>query len=207
MKNAATILGLVLALTRCASAPHTPDEPRAAVLAAESAEAMYRTGLEHARAHDYVRAEQYLAASQARGYPAAKVVPALVRVCLASARLRAALHYAEPFIEQNPDALGLRYVMSSVLLGLGQPDRARMELEAVLAQDPRHAPAHYLLAVTLRDDFEDSEGAAREFSAYLALAPNGVHAAEARASLDAHDTPKPADGRDEGAERPAPPFE
>ena len=190
MKNVATILGFVLAATRCASGAHTAHEPRAAAVAAQSAEAMYRTGLEQARAHDYVRAEQYLAASQARGYPAAKVVPALVRVCLASARLRAALHYAEPFIAENPDALGLRYVMSSVLLGLGQPDRARTELEAVIAQDPRHAPAHYLLAVTLRDDFEDSDGAAREFSAYLALAPNGAHAAEARLALAGQEEPE-----------------
>jgi tetratricopeptide (TPR) repeat protein len=129
------------------------------------------------------KAEQYLALAALRGYPEHLVLPRLLRICLASSRLRAALNHAEPYLIRHPDDWLLRYLVASIYVALEKPARARRELERVVVSNPRHAPAHYLLAIVLRDAFADPNAAARHFNRYLLLAPDGDHALESRAWL------------------------
>jgi hypothetical protein len=48
---------------------------------------------------------------------------------------------------------------------------------------PRHADAHYALAVLLRDELGNHSQADAHFRAYLELRPEGEHAEEASESL------------------------
>jgi tetratricopeptide (TPR) repeat protein len=158
-----------------------PGDPLAGVQAAE----LYRRGLALAGAGDFVRAEQYLTSAIARGFPEERALGPLLRVCVASSRLRAALGHAEPYLVRNPDAWPLRYVVASIYLGVGDVDRARDSLERVIADAPEQPDAHYLLGVVLRDEVGDRPGSARRFARYLELAPDGEHVAEVRAALRA----------------------
>lgn len=175
---------LVVALaTACAEAPAKPEgspgDPLKTVPAAE----LYRRGIALGEAGDLIRAEQYLAAAIDRGYPAEQALPPLMRVCLASSRLRAALGHAEPYLAQHPDAWSLRYLVASIQLGIGNVDDARVSLERVIVDAPEQPDAYYLLGVLLRDDVGDRTGAAQRFERYIQLAPKGEHASEARAAL------------------------
>jgi len=175
---------MVLALAAaCAEAPAkkegTPGDPLKSVPAAE----LYRRGIALGEAGDLIRAEQYLAAAIDRGYPAEKALPPLMRVCLASSRLRAALSHAEPYLEQHPDAWSLRYLVASIQMGIGNVDDARSSLERVIQDAPDQPDAYFLLGVLLRDDVGDRAAAAERFERYIELAPRGQHASEARAAL------------------------
>jgi tetratricopeptide (TPR) repeat protein len=129
---------------------------------------------------DWLRAEHYLAAAERRGAPVASVVPLLVRACVESSRLRAALDHAEPYLETHPDDAPLRFVVASLHKALGAPERAREELEAVIRLDPAHPGAEYALGELWARSLGDQDNAARHFDRYLELAPRGPHAAEAR---------------------------
>ncbi|MCS6799506.1 MAG: tetratricopeptide repeat protein [Myxococcota bacterium] len=146
---------------------------------------LLRRGVALASRGDLVRAEQYLVAAMQRGEPPERVLPVLLRVCIAASRLRAALDYATPHLERNPHDWALRLVVASIHLGLDRPQRARVELERVVAQVPDRPEGHYLLAVVLRDHAADLERARHHFERYLELAPQGPHAAEAVAAIQA----------------------
>jgi tetratricopeptide (TPR) repeat protein len=183
---------MLLALAAaCAEAPATPEgnpgDPLKSVPAAE----LYRRGIALGQAGDLIRAEQYLAAAIDRGYPAEQALPPLMRVCLASSRLRAALSHAEPYLEEHPDAWSLRYLVGSIQLGIGNVDDARVSLERVIRDAPDQPDAYFLLGVLLRDDVGDRTGAAERFERYIQLAPQGQHAGEARAALFALRQPAP----------------
>jgi tetratricopeptide (TPR) repeat protein len=182
----------LVAAPACSRTPRPAGPPPGDPLASVRASDLYRRGVALARAGDFVRAEQYLTTAIARGYPEARALPALLRVCVASSRLRAALGHAEPYRQRNPDAWSLRYLVASIYLGVGESDRARESLERVIADAPRQADPHYLLGIVLRDELGDRAEAARHFASYLALAPRGAHAAEVRAAVRAIDAEPPA---------------
>lgn len=148
-----------------------------------SAAELYALGVQLSQAGDSVRAEQYLAAALDRGYPEAQALPALISLCLRQSRLRSALLYGIPYLERHPDDVPLRYLLAAVLLGLVQPDRAYAELGQVLIRQPAHASALYLRAVTARDHLRDAAAARADFTRYLKVAPDGIHADEAQAFL------------------------
>ena len=154
-----------------------------------SAEELYRRGLIVARAGDYTRAEQYMAASMNRGHPPEVVLPSLLEICIESSRMVAALEYAEPYLEQHPSMWSLRLLTASIHMGLGHFDRARSELERVVRDAPEEAAqAHYFLGVIYRDELDDSDLSATHFAHYLALAPQGPHQEEARAGVPTEGT-------------------
>jgi tetratricopeptide (TPR) repeat protein len=163
-----------------------PGDPLGGVRAAE----LYKRGLAMAGGGDFVRAEQYLLSAVARGYPEDRVLPHLIRICVASSRLRSALRHAEPYLERNPDAWSLRYLVASLYLGVGDADRARESLEQVIADAPDQPDAYYLLGLVLRDEVGDRPAAAGRFARYLDLAPDGEHAAEVRAAVRALEAPR-----------------
>jgi tetratricopeptide (TPR) repeat protein len=147
------------------------------------AEQLYARGLALADQGEYVPAEHFLQAARARGYAEGSVVKQLVKVCLASSRFDSALGYAEPYVESHPEDWRLRQVVATIHFAKGDGPAARRELEEVLAREPAHPDGHYLLALVLRDDYGDPGTAKLSFERYLALAPRGSHAAEARAWL------------------------
>jgi tetratricopeptide (TPR) repeat protein len=144
---------------------------------------LFEAGLELARAQDYIRAEQYFAAALERGHPESEVIPHLVAVCVRSSRLSAALRYAEPYLQRHPDAWSLRLLVATIQMSLGEVRRARAEFEQLTVDRPEQPLPHYMLAVLLRDELGDHALAEVHFRRYLELAPEGEHAAEARAAI------------------------
>jgi tetratricopeptide (TPR) repeat protein len=154
-------------------ARHAQDEPKL------SAEQLYASGVALGKAGEHIRAEQYITAAIERGYAVDRATPELVRVCVAGSQLRTALRHAEPHLVRHPDDSGMRYLVASIHFGLEQPVRARQELVRLAELDPRHAGAHYLLGVLLRDEFGNPQQARDHFKRYLEIEPHGEHAPEA----------------------------
>jgi tetratricopeptide (TPR) repeat protein len=148
-----------------------------------SAETLFRRGVELQHLGDSTRAEQYLGAAIARGYPIAQAFPALLDVCLASDRFDTALRYARARLLQSPDDWSLRYLVATLELSAGHDDRALPELRRLIDEKPDRPEAHYLLAVVARDHLGNRTLAARSFGTYLGLDPVGAHASEAKAFL------------------------
>jgi tetratricopeptide (TPR) repeat protein len=175
---AAWLLGAASVISGCAST--TAKSPRTAD-GTYSANWSFAQGEAAAARGDTVRAEQYFALAEERGYDSHKVLARLLSVCLKSSRLRAALNHAEPYLQDHPEDHDLRYLVASIYAGLGEPEKARSELERLLRDDPEHADGQFLLA-TLEIDGEPASARAH-FREYLALAPHGDHAADVRGRL------------------------
>jgi predicted Zn-dependent protease len=138
---------LVASLALLACSCRAPEPARsAAEPAVEDPRRTFERGKELARLGDSLRAEQYLARALERGHHPPETLRWLIGVCVDGARLRAAIHYARPYIEAHPEALRLRYVVATLYLGLGQPLPARTELRDIVLRAPRWAEARALLA-------------------------------------------------------------
>jgi tetratricopeptide (TPR) repeat protein len=178
----ARVLARALGCARTATA----ETPSADESAAESARAgalfMERAQSAYAR-NDYTRAEQYLNLAKESGRDEAEITPLLIDVCVKDQRYRAALQYAQEYLRRHPRAYRLRFVEATLLGALGEAAKAREELQKVLNAEPKHADAHYSLAVLLRDDLGNHLEADAHFRDYLRLEPGGVHAEEASQSL------------------------
>jgi tetratricopeptide (TPR) repeat protein len=184
MGNFGILCGALLSLSGCMSGNSPP--------AASTGDPAHGTPetrffLENARAfaaqQDYTRAEQYLNLAAQSGSPDFEVTPLLVDVCVQDQRYRAALQYVQDYLRRHPRAYRLRFVQASLLSAIGEVARAREELEKVLSANPRHADAHYSLAVLLRDELGSHLEADEHFRSYLELRPRGAHAEEAGQSL------------------------
>src|SRR5262245_52067727 len=112
-----------------------------------SAAVLFDRGMQLAYRGDALRAEQYLLLALRTGHPHEQVIVPLVRVCIASSRLRSALVHAQPFLRSHPRAWQLRYLVAAIELALGRPAEALIELQRILAQRPHAAQAHYLMGV------------------------------------------------------------
>lgn len=139
-------------------------------------------GRELAKAGDYVRAEQYLAGALEAGGEVDAILPALLRVCVASERYEAALAYTERYEPEASDSSELELVLAALQLGLGQVENARRSLELVLKQKPE-PQAHYLLGELYYHALQDYGAADEHYRAYLALAPTGRFAPHVRRLL------------------------
>ena len=140
---------------------------------------LFRYGEEAAKRGDTVRAEQYLSMALDRGFDEKKLLPVMLRVCLSSNRLRAALNYAEPYLREHPNDQNLRYLVATIYLSLGQIEQARLGLNHLLRVNPKNGNAHYLLGVLESDGISS----ARHFRQYLKFEPVGEHAAEVESRL------------------------
>jgi tetratricopeptide (TPR) repeat protein len=179
MKPRWLLLVLLSVLSACGHAQTArPATPRS--LGEVAPAELFEKGRLLANTGDHVAAEQFLVAALRRGYPEEACVRELVRVCVAGGRMDSALTHAEPYLERHPEDFRLRQVVASVYLALGDIAQARGELERVIEVEPAVPEAQFLMAVLLRDDFSDPESARLHFANYLALAPNGDHASEAR---------------------------
>jgi tetratricopeptide (TPR) repeat protein len=175
-------LGLALAVA-CGGSDPAPKSAAEEQAEQSSAVAFFERGKRLAEAGDSVRAEQYLSAAVRKGYPMEQVLPWLMQVCLSGSRLRSALNYALPYLDQHPEALELRQVVATIHLSLGQPLEARDQLLTILAQDANAGDAQYLLGLTEWEGFGNKASAREHFQRYLELVPSGRHARAARAWL------------------------
>jgi tetratricopeptide (TPR) repeat protein len=179
-----SFLGLFLAaliLPACgASAVPAPTDASVEASNRNAAE-LYHRGEQAAEQGDTVRAEQYLSMALDRGFDEKKVLPIMLRVCLSSSRLRAALNHAEPYLREHPNDKGLRYLVATIYLSLGQLDDARIELNHLLRLDAKNADAYYLLGVL--ESGSNAQQAPAPFRKYLELAPQGERAVEVRSRL------------------------
>lgn len=139
-----------------AAAPSTDASNVAALLA---------KGREAAARGDAVRAEQYLSLAIKRGADKGEVLPVLLRSCLRSSHLRAALNHAQPYLLEHPEDDALRFLVATIHVGLGQRAAARRELELLLDRSPRDPDGHYLLGI-LDADF-DAPAAKSHFEAAI----------------------------------------
>ena len=179
---------LLFAAVGCSSAPPPPAASPETVARqrAEIARSLLGTGRALAAQGDALRAEQYLRAALEGGAPREDVLPLLISVCIASQRYRAAIADARLFLRDHPGASRLRFVLASLLAGIGDFPAAVDELTRIVSSEPEHELGHYALGVLYRDRLRHAERADHEFRAYLQLAPSGPHAEEARASLLQH---------------------
>ncbi len=150
-------------------------------------ETLFNQGARLANAGDMVRAEQYIAAAISRGYDEARAMPALMRVCVAASRVRAALAYAEPYLLRHPEDWRLRYVVGSLYHGLRDGTRAKDALERVINEQPTQPDPHFALGIVFKDDLNNRDAARRMFTHYIELTreldPLPVKVAQARAYL------------------------
>jgi tetratricopeptide (TPR) repeat protein len=173
--------GLTLALTACGAArpaPEAPGVPRAE----PSADWYLAQGSAAANRGESARAEQYLTLALERGGDGRQVMPLLLSVCLRSGQLRAALNHAESYLRNHPEDVGLRYLVASIDSGIGATERARLELERILREEPDYARAHYLLAMLELD--AGSDEARTHLERYLELEPRGEHAEDVRSRIE-----------------------
>ncbi len=176
-------LAAAVATGGCASRQGGPSAPTTDPMAQITGEQLFDAGMQLARAGDLVRAEQYLVASMQRGATEPRVIPHLVSVCVQASRFRAAVSYATPYLEAHPHDWRLRYLVGTILAGLDEFSAARRAFERVLADNERHAEAHYLLATLLRERFNDPAGADVHYRRYVEIEPAGAHVEEARAGM------------------------
>jgi predicted Zn-dependent protease len=165
-----------LALTAACAAtprPRAPVDPLAGVGGAE----LYRIGMAEAQAGDTLRAEQYLAAALVRGYDDA-MIP-LLRICVTGERYGAALRYAQNRLHARPDDWQLRYLTAELMGAVGRYDDEREQLETLVSEVSDRPEPHFALARVYERDGRPRR-AATHYRRYLALAPTGPYAREAR---------------------------
>jgi len=152
-------------------------------LAALTAEDLLSLAISHARSGDLLRAEQYLTAARQRGHDESMVVYWQVRVCVAGGRYRSAVGHAVDYLRDHPADWSLQLIVATLHEALGDATRAESELEHITSAAPGMPLAHYRLAMLYRMRPSDQAKANAHLEAYLRLAPDGRHAAEAKAAL------------------------
>ncbi len=178
----ATVLAWALATSGCA-APQSKMQRGVETMQAESApEQLAARGDAYAAVGDMTRAEQYFAAALRSGGEPARLVRRLIAVCAADSRYPVALEYADDYLRKHPSDVDVRFAAATLRVALGDEQRARQELAAVLAARPGFGDAHYTLAI-LEKGSGDPLAADAQFRAYLAVSPNGEHGEVARENL------------------------
>jgi len=143
-----------------------------------TAEDLFEIGLLQARQGDLLRAEQYLSAARNLGFDEPTVVYWLVRVCVAAGRYQSALDHAARYARDNPANWRLRLVVASIYEALGDLERARLELEHIVTAQPASPLIRYRLGMLYLRESPEVRRATGQLEAYLALDPEGAHAAE-----------------------------
>jgi tetratricopeptide (TPR) repeat protein len=178
------VMGLVTLIPACAaSRGDKMREAERTARAEQTADKLLERGKLFARVGDYTRASQYLTAALDAGAKPDEVLPTLMRVFVVSGRFRTAIQLGEQELTKQPEKHALRFLVGTLYAAIGRGDLAREHLERVLVAQPKHADAHFALAVLLRDGEADLVGADQHFREYLRLEPTGPHADEARGSL------------------------
>jgi tetratricopeptide (TPR) repeat protein len=175
------LLALLLTLAAASCAPTAlttrhdaqPALTREQVLAV--AELAERTG-------DNLRAQQYLLTALKAGAAPELVLPRLLRLYVADGQYRLAIDTLKDFLRHHPQHYRLRLLLADLYAATQLTAAAAGEYERVLAAAPAYARAHFSLA-SLLYEAGDAGRADPHYRAYLASAPHGRHADEARSHL------------------------
>ena len=178
------LVACLVFLVGCHHASPTERTSLTAELSKISGEELFRLGLWHAASGDLLRAEQYLVAARQRGHEARQVTYWLVRVCTVANRYQSALAHLRLYLRDHPQDWSLRLIVASVYEALGELGEAQSELERLVRAVPQSPLPHYRLALLYRGREAQEHRARTHLETYLALTPQGPHAAEARAALD-----------------------
>ncbi|WP_394836807.1 hypothetical protein LVJ94_07850 [Pendulispora rubella] len=158
---------------------HTADKPPED----RDPQLLFERGKAYADLGDLVRAEQYFGAALTAHADERKVLPELLRVCVASRHYRLASEYAQVALARRPKDAHLRFVVGALYVSIGEIGRAREHLEQSARDMPEDAEVQFAVGTFFRDELTDQIGADPFFREYLRLAPRGPHADEARTSL------------------------
>lgn len=149
----------------------------------QSPERLLSRGRAFAAVGDTTRAQEYFKAALDAGADDREVTPGLVSVCVRDGRYRLAVEYAQNFLLRHPGDFGMRFVLGTLLLALGEASAAETELRRVVLAAPQNPNAHYALAVVLRQRSAAPRAWEPHFRTYLRLSPDGEHAEEARSAM------------------------
>jgi tetratricopeptide (TPR) repeat protein len=132
---------------------------------------------------DGLRAQQYLLAALRSGASAQRVLPWLLRLYVADGQYRLAIATARDHLRVHAGDTQLRLLLASLYEAAQQEELAVAQYERTIVDAPSDPRAHFALASLLRERGREPGRADQHFRAYLALAPRGADAAEARAAL------------------------
>jgi outer membrane protein assembly factor BamD (BamD/ComL family) len=181
-----TVLTLmVLMCFGCASAAQEAASARRELDRERSPAELVRKGGASAAVGDMTRAEQYFVAALHSGSEERLVVSRLLVVCVADQRYPVAAEYADDYLRRHPDDTEIAYASASIHAALGQRERARALLEALIRSKPTWPEPHFTLASVLRQD-SDAEALAladTQDLEYIKLDPRGPLAEMAKARL------------------------
>lgn len=132
---------------------------------------------------DRVRAIQYLTLAQREGVAPQRVVPRLLALYVADGQYRMAIDTAESYLRRKPHDHTIRRCLGAFYMAIDATDDALRTFERLIVEAPRDADAHFALASLLSDGGTQHAKADEHYRTYLALAPTGRHAEEARAKV------------------------
>lgn len=175
---------LASALPACAASARPSGRPAAGTHpSVPTVPELVDRGRAFAGVGDLTRAEQYFSAAIAAGADPRRTMPLLVHTCIRAGRYRVASDYVAQELRRDPEDLRLRRLHGLLEAATGNREVAFREYKFVLDRSPEDSEGHFAMAVLLRDSLDDAAAADEHFRTYLLLAPDGVHAAEARTSL------------------------
>lgn len=135
------------------------------------------------RGGDHLRAQQYLQTALNIGVDPERVLPQLLHLYIADGQYRLAIDMLQHQLRTHPQQSRLRLLLADLYAATQLTAAAVDEYERVLTAAPDSARAHYALATLLHDAGYERARADQHFRAYLASAPTGPHADEARSLL------------------------
>jgi tetratricopeptide (TPR) repeat protein len=168
----------IVVLTGCAHLQPQPQRARDL-----GSEALLQIANAAEEAGDSLRAQQYLRVALQEGADETKYVPRLLALYIADGQYRVAIDQGEHYLRRHPQDRATRLLLSTLYTAVGEDEHAVKQYERVLASEPDDAYAHYALATLLYERGGAAQRADEHFRAYLALAPDGEHADEARGLL------------------------
>jgi tetratricopeptide (TPR) repeat protein len=139
------------------------------------------------RSGDDLRAQQYLLAALKTGTASAapeRVLPRLLQLYIRDGQYRLATETLRDHLRRHPQQHGLRLLLADLYAATQLSAAAVTEYERVLSAAPASPRAHFALGSLLHDVGGEPARADLHLRAYLAYAPEGVHAEEARALLE-----------------------
>lgn len=176
-------LSLALAAGCAAAPPPTPQAKLEVIRREQTADKLFERGLAFAEIGDLTRAEQYLAAALDQGAPPRRTLAALLRVCVAAGRNRAAIVYAREYGSALSGDAQFDFILALLESGVGDVEAAIEHLRQTVRRAPEHADAHYRLGELLQQRELAQDESLFHLREYLRLAPNGSHADAARSAL------------------------
>lgn len=174
------LLPIVLAAVGCAAQTANVRRDASPLLSAEQLLAIADVA---ARGGDRLRAQQYLQKSLRDGAPPERVLPRLLQLYLDDGQYRLAIDTLRDHLHEHPRQPQPRLLLGDLYAATQLTAAAIDEYERVLELAPDSARAHFALASLLHELGSDPGRADRHFRAYLASAPAGRHADEARSLL------------------------